>query len=172
MVDTNKRVREFYDGFKQNDFISDTPNLDHPRIALKTDLVAEEFFELTEAVYGKAAEALLKQAWIEAKKLDDGTRNVVRAADATSDLRYVIEGFDLEAGIPSEAIFEEVHLSNMKKLDANGEPIMSDGVTPAPDGEVKPFGKILKGPDYFEPDLEAIIEGRTPDRTPLIKKNK
>lgn len=163
-----KSVLEFYDKFKQNNHIPAEGTqaslseevIPAVRLDLKAALIVEECFELMGAIYGAAVEEYMTEAWKEAKKLDDGTRDIVEAADATNDLRYVIEGFDIETAIPSEKIFAEIHLSNLSKLDENGDPILSDGT----DG--KPFGKILKGKNYFDPDLKAIIEGRTPDRTP------
>ena len=51
-------------------------------------------------------------------------------------------------------LFEEVHLSNLSKLDENGKPIINDGIL----DPSKPIGKILKGKDYFEPRLKEILE--------------
>ena len=51
-------------------------------------------------------------------------------------------------------LFEEVHLSNMSKLNDNGKPIINDGIL----DPSKPIGKILKGKNYFEPRLKEILE--------------
>lgn len=51
-------------------------------------------------------------------------------------------------------LFDEVHLSNMSKLDENGNPIINDGIL----DPNKPIGKILKGKNYFEPRLKEILE--------------
>ena len=51
-------------------------------------------------------------------------------------------------------LFEEVHLSNLSKLDENGKPIINDGIL----DPSKPIGKILKGKNYFEPRLKEILE--------------
>lgn len=172
-----QKVLEFYKEFKQEEFISDKPasldesNISEQRLHLKMSLIAEEFIELVEAVYGLKSAQILEDGWLDAKKADSKNRDIVEAADALSDLVYVIEGLNIEAGIPSDDIFAEVHLSNMSKLDDNGNPILSDGVTPAiHDGKVKPLGKILKGKNYFDPDLKSILEGKAPDRTPEIDK--
>ena len=50
-------------------------------------------------------------------------------------------------------LFEEVHLSNLSKLDDNGKPIINDGIL----DPSKPIGKILKGKNYFEPRLKEIL---------------
>lgn len=51
-------------------------------------------------------------------------------------------------------LFNEVHRSNMSKLDENGKPIINDGIL----DPSKPIGKILKGKNYFEPQLKEILE--------------
>lgn len=173
----SEQVLEFYKAFKEPIPEEGPASLDESvipqdRIVLKMKLIAEEFIELVEAVYGKSAGVVLKHAWAAAEELDDGTRDVVEAADALGDLQVVENGFAIEARIPVDAVLAEVHLSNMSKLDENGEPIRSDGVTPAVyDGKVKPVGKLLKGQNYFDPDLEAILAGKTPDRTPKLIKD-
>ena len=50
-------------------------------------------------------------------------------------------------------LFEEVHLSNLSKLDDNGKPIINDGILDTR----KPIGKILKSKNYFEPNLKDIL---------------
>ena len=73
----------------------------------------------------------------------DGT--LVDVADALSDLLYVVYGAGHSFGLDLDACFKEVHRSNMSKLDENGEPIYRED------------GKVLKGPDFTEPDLESMI---------------
>lgn len=162
-------VKEFYEAFEQTEFIAEKPSLDtenisEERLHLKLTLIAEEFVELIEAAYGKASGAILARAWLEAQAADEGNRDIVEVADALADLDYVEKGFALEAGIPWEAIFRKVHESNMSKLGEDGKPVISDGVTPATyDGEVKPKGKLLKGPNFFEvtPELEKILGAKS-----------
>lgn len=162
------KVREFYEKYQQEQFLADDgaaaslENMSNDRVDLRMKLIAEEFFELVAAVYNEQAAYELESAWngLFSDGVTDERRNdVVAAADATGDLRYVIEGFDLEAGIPAEKVFDEIHSSNLSKLGKDGFPIISDGT-------LKPKGKILKGEDFFEPDLKAVIEGREPDHTP------
>lgn len=163
-------VREFYEVFGEPIPEDGPASLDpsvipDDRVHLKMKLIAEEFFELVEAVYGNASAQVLIDAWKEAEQLDDGTRDVVGAADALGDLQVVENGFSIEARIPVDAVLAEVHLSNLSKLDENGKPLRSDGT----DG--KPKNKIIKGVNFFEPDLEAIMAGKTPDRTPKAIKD-
>ena len=162
------KVREFYEKYQQEQFLADDgaaaslENMGNDRVDLRMKLIAEEFFELVAAVYNEQAAYELESAWngLFSDGVTDERRNdVVAAADATGDLRYVIEGFDLAAGIPAEKVFDEIHSSNLSKLGKDGFPIISDGT-------LKPKGKILKGEDFFEPDLKAVIEGREPDHTP------
>lgn len=163
------KVREFYEKYQQEQFLADDgavaslEDMGDDRVDLRMKLIAEEFFELIAAVYSDQAAYEMESAWCNLFDdhviSDDRKYDVVAAADATGDLRYVIEGFDLEAGIPAEKVFDEIHSSNLSKLGKDGFPIISDGT-------LKPKGKILKGEDFFEPDLKAVIEGREPDHTP------
>ena len=72
--------------------------------------------------------------------------NLVEVADALGDLEYVVLGSVLEFGLKSKfnEIFTEIHNSNMSKLE-NGFPMYANN------------GKIMKGKDYFRPDLADII---------------
>ena len=172
--DQNRKVEEFYRAFQQERYLpapGSKPSLKamgDSRVDLRMSLIVEEFCELIAAVYNEEAAQEMENTWLnlfDDHVITEENRNydVVATADATGDLRYVIEGLDLEANIPSEAIFNEIHVSNMSKLDDEGNPVISDGTS-------KPKGKILKGDNYFAPDLESIIEGRTPDRTPVKSK--
>ena len=72
--------------------------------------------------------------------------NLVEVADALTDILYVTYGAGHSFGINLDACFDEVQNSNMSKLDKNGKPIYNEN------------GKVLKGPNYFEPDLKKFIE--------------
>ncbi len=144
-------------------YIADRPSLDEEvisedRLHLKMKLIAEEFFELVQAVYGGVAANILEAAWEKAQQEDEHNRDIVETADALADLIYVIDNLAIEAGIQIDDVFTEVHRSNMSKLGEDGKPVISDGVTPAAyDGQVKPKGKIVKGPDYSEPDIPRAL---------------
>ena len=79
---------------------------------------------------------------------DDGTRDTVETADALADLIYVIYGMALETGIDLAAVLAEVQRSNMSKLGADGKPVYRED------------GKVLKGPGYFPPNVEAVLRRR------------
>ena len=72
-------------------------------------------------------------------------RDMVEIADALTDLLYVIYGAGHAFGLDLDECFTEVHDSNMSKLGEDGRPIHRED------------GKVLKGPDYFEPNLHEII---------------
>ena len=78
-----------------------------------------------------------------AQAVDD--RDMIQIADALTDLLYVVYGAGHSFGIDLDECFEEVHRSNMSKLGENGRPIHRED------------GKVMKGPGYFEPDLEGIL---------------
>jgi len=61
------------------------------------------------------------------------------------DLLYVVYGTATTFGFDLEGALEEVHRSNMAKLGEDGRPIYSHG------------GKVLKGPNYFEPDMSPFV---------------
>lgn len=124
---------------------TDGPSLERESLHMRTGLIAEEFAELTGAVYGAAARAEIEKAWARARELDDATRDTVEAADALADLVYVIYGMALETGIDLAAVLAEVQRSNMSKLGEDGKPIY------------RADGKVLKGPGYFRPDVAGVL---------------
>lgn len=73
--------------------------------------------------------------------------DIVEIADALTDILYVVYGAGHAFGIDLDECYQEVHRSNMSKLGADGKPIYRED------------GKILKGPDYFHPNLKDILDG-------------
>ena len=78
---------------------------------------------------------------IEAMKNND----LLEVADALTDILYVTYGAGHSFGIDLDKCFEEVQNSNMSKLDDNGKPIYNES------------GKVMKGPNYFKPNLLKFI---------------
>ena len=74
-----------------------------------------------------------------------GEKDIVEVADALTDILYVTYGAGHAFGIDLDACFDEVQRSNMSKLGADGRPIYRDD------------GKVMKGPNYFEPDLTKFV---------------
>ena len=72
-------------------------------------------------------------------------KDLLEVADALTDILYVTYGAGHAFGINLDKCFEEVQNSNMSKLDDNGKPIYNER------------GKVMKGPNYFKPDLTKFI---------------
>ncbi|MCB9989196.1 MAG: hypothetical protein H6868_07675 [Rhodospirillales bacterium] len=108
--------------------IKDQPDVADAAInRLRINLLREELEELEEAL---------------------SNNDAVEALDALIDLQYVLDGAFLALGmhaLKNEA-FDEVHRSNMSKLGPDGKPILRESDQ-----------KVMKGPDYFRPDLAAIV---------------
>jgi len=78
-------------------------------------------------------------------KLAIKENNVKEVADALTDILYVTYGAGHAFGINLDKCFEEVQNSNMSKLGQDGKPIYNE------------HGKVMKGPNYFKPDLNKFI---------------
>ena len=75
-----------------------------------------------------------------------GDADMVEIADALTDILYVTYGAGHAFGINLDSCFYEVQRSNMSKLGEDGKPIYRED------------GKVLKGPNYSEPDLKSILQ--------------
>ena len=84
------------------------------------------------------------EEYLEAAKNDD----LIEVADALGDMLYILCGTILEHGMQYkiEEVFEEIQRSNMSKLGGNGKPIFRED------------GKVMKGPNYFKPNIENILK--------------
>ena len=71
--------------------------------------------------------------------------DLLEVADALTDILYVTYGAGHAFGINLDKCFDEVQNSNMSKLDENGKPIYNE------------HGKVMKGPNYFKPDLSKFV---------------
>ena len=87
---------------------------------------------------------LIKEELGELKEAMD-TKDLKEVADALTDILYVTYGAGHAFGINLDKCFEEVQNSNMSKLDSDGKPIYGNN------------GKVMKGPNYFKPDLMKFI---------------
>ena len=87
---------------------------------------------------------LIKEEFDELKSAI-ANNDIIEVADALTDILYVTYGAGHSFGIDLDKCFEEVQKSNMSKLDKNGKPIYNK------------IGKIMKGPNYFKPDLKKIL---------------
>ena len=87
---------------------------------------------------------LIKEELDELKEAMDN-KDIKEIADALTDILYVTYGAGHAYGINLDKCFEEVQNSNMSKLGSNGKPIYNDK------------GKVMKGPNYFKPDLNKFV---------------
>jgi len=83
------------------------------------------------------------EEYLEAAKDND----LIEVADALGDMLYILCGTILEHGMQHkiEEVFNEIQRSNMSKLGADGKPIYRED------------GKVMKGPNYFKPNISSII---------------
>lgn len=127
------KLREFHRTFGA--WLEDEPTVDVPDevVALRFELIREELEEYREAA---------------------ARGDLVGVADALTDLLYVVLGTYVSHGLQRHAgpLFDEVHDSNMSKLDDRGRPIYRDD------------GKVLKSDGFREPDLKAVLERGGGDR--------
>ena len=145
--DPEALVRQFHEHFGVP-IADNAPSVDRDRVGLRMALVAEEFAELVEAVYGPAAAAEATAGFSRAVAADDGGRDTVGAADALADLVYVTYGMAQECGIPLPAVLAEVHAANLSKLGEDGTPLLRED------------GKVLKAPGYRPPDVAGVLARR------------
>tara|TARA_X000000368_G_scaffold292701_1_gene232726 strand:- start:109 stop:480 length:372 start_codon:yes stop_codon:yes gene_type:complete len=71
--------------------------------------------------------------------------NLKEIADSLTDILYVTYGAGHAFGINLDKCFDEVQRSNMSKLGEDGKPIYNEQ------------GKVMKGPNYFKPNLNKFI---------------
>ena len=74
------------------------------------------------------------------------TKDLKEVADALTDILYVTYGAGCAYGIDLDKCFQEVQRANMSKLGKDGKPIYNEK------------GKVMKGPDYLEPNLKPFVE--------------
>lgn len=119
-------VQEFHSTFGLDYHESPRANIGNRTIELRHRLMAEENDE-----------------YLEAAKNNDLTQ----VADALGDKLYILCGTILAHGLQHKIVevFEEIHRSNMSKLDAEGKPIYRED------------GKIMKSELYFVPDIDAVL---------------
>lgn len=122
-----KSVEEFHEIFRIGNRYEPTGTVPAEEAMLRYNLLKEE-----------------NEEYLEACKNGD----VVEIADALGDLLYITFGTILRHGLQHkiEEVFDEIHRSNMSKLDADGKPIFRED------------GKVMKSEKYFRPDIKSILE--------------
>jgi len=123
MLTNFNKVKEFMTIFEQE--VKATPKIaDYGTCILRLALIKEELGELKEAML---------------------ENDIVETADAIADILYVVYGAAVAFGIDIDEVFDEVHSSNMSKLDEDGKAIFDE------------MGKVMKGPDYFPPNVAQVL---------------
>lgn len=119
-------VEEFYDAFKIDNNHNPTTSISEDQIELRHRLMQEENDE-----------------YLHAAKNGD----LIEVADALGDQLYILCGTILKHGMQHKIVevFNEIHRSNMSKLDKDGNPIYRED------------GKVMKSERYFKPDIQKII---------------
>lgn len=113
---------------------------DRQRVNLRWKLINEEHAEVSEE-FQWAMRSTNGSARPEAREAEV----VKRLAKELADVLYVTYGAALEFGIDLDAVFAEVHSSNMSKLGEDGKPIYRHD------------GKVMKGQNYHEADLDLAL---------------
>ena len=136
MQDLILKVKEFQETFGQA--VNGKPTLVDLELAnLRFELMKEENEEYIQAVIDK---------------------DVVEVADALGDQLYILIGTILSHGMQEVIVdvFNEIHRSNMSKLDENGKPIINgqNGVLDI----TRELGKVLKSPIYSKPNFDKILK--------------
>ena len=112
------------------------------RLSVEDKPKSDISYEITELRYNLMKEE--NEEYLQAVKSND----LIEIGDALGDMLYILCGTIISHGFQDkiEAIFDEIQRSNMSKLGADGKPIYRED------------GKVLKGPNYFKPDIEKILK--------------
>lgn len=126
LQETIGMVKEFHEAFNIGNEESPIAEIAEKEYLLRYKLMREENEEYLEAA-------------------ENG--DLVEIADACGDMLYILCGTLLKHGLQHkiEEVFREIQLSNMSKLDADGNPIYRED------------GKVLKGEQYFKPNIETVL---------------
>jgi len=127
MKEIIRLVENFHDSFNIKNNYQPTIVLSQEEITLRFNLMKEE-----------------NEEYLDAARNGD----IIEVADALGDQLYILCGTILKHGLQDKilAVFEEIHRSNMSKLDENGKPIFRED------------GKILKSNLYFKPAIASVLE--------------
>ena len=105
----------------------------------ETALITHEEVQLRHKLMAEENDEYLEACW---------SGDITGIADALGDQLYILCGTILKHGLQDKIVevFDEIQRSNMSKLGEDGRPIFRED------------GKILKGPNYFRPNIKSIIE--------------
>jgi predicted HAD superfamily Cof-like phosphohydrolase len=147
MKTLREQVSEFHRAVGQP--ILDTPQVpDEKRVRLRAALMAEEFFEVLEALFqtgdGRSFFTTAKKILVCECETVPLRVDMPALVDGLADLDYVVEGTRLEFGIDGAPVADEVHATNMAKAG----------------GPRLPNGKIGKPEGWKPPDIEGVLLGQ------------
>jgi predicted HAD superfamily Cof-like phosphohydrolase len=150
-----RAVKEWHKAVGETPFIERNEKDRDDLIALRSTLIAEEAQEALEALLNYRKSQIMDDHFEANPGTLFGTRHVVEAphwyealAKELADVLYVVYGTADLLDIPLEAVFAEVHRSNMSKIGLNGEVIRRED------------GKILKPDSYRPADITGALTGR------------
>lgn len=161
------QFHRFYDApIHEGSVTKDFKHMSNERVAFRVSFIISELFELLNkglgltmemsvhvdnhmVTYLNQSDANLCNMIREALDVH-GKRDIVEVVDALGDLNVVVNGFALELGVDMNAVDREICASNFTKMGADGFPIIGDGIT-------GPVGKVLKGPNFVEPNIAAVL---------------
>ncbi len=142
-------------------------HMDNERVAFRLQFLVSELRELFQDGFGVQFQCSFKVGDEVFSGINDQTecpaikealdmagierRNIYQIADALGDINVVNNGFGIEIGLDMHKVDQEISASNFTKPDENGNPIIGDGTN-------GPVGKVLKGPNYVEPVMQAVIQ--------------
>jgi len=125
--------------------MSDMSNFNKVKTFMNT--YGQDVKEKAEFPENKIVELRIDLIEEELNELKEAIKNkdIVEVADALTDILYVTYGAGHSFGLNLDECFDEVQRSNMSKLGEDGKPIYNDS------------GKVMKGPNYFAPNLKKIV---------------
>lgn len=127
-------VREFSASFNRPMSI---PFHNDPQLTLCRNLIEEELKEFTMELFNAAFEVSVEGEVTKSTK--------AKMSKELADLLYVCYFFAVVYGLPIDDVFKRVHESNMSKLGSDGKPVLRED------------GKVLKGPNYKEAEVESLF---------------
>ena len=125
--------------------MSDMSNFNKVKTFMNT--YGQEIKESPEFPDSKIVQLRIDLIQEELNELKEAIKNndIVEVADALTDILYVTYGAGHSFGVDLDSCFNEVQNSNMSKLGEDGKPIYNES------------GKVMKGPNYFKPNIKKII---------------
>ena len=125
--------------------MSDMSNFNKVKTFMNT--YGQDVKEIAEFPENKIVQLRIDLIEEELNELKEAIKNndIVEVADALTDILYVTYGAGHSFGVNLDECFDEVQRSNMSKLGEDGKPIYNEN------------GKVMKGPNYFAPNLKKIV---------------